>query len=176
MAIDTAETTTTTEATEAFTMEQPQAEHEWLQKFVGEWETVMQSACGPDGQPMTCTGTLSVRNIGGFFIHGEGVQPGPDGNDFTSFMTVGYDTAQGKYVGTWFGSMMTKLWVYDITREGNTLIMASEGPSFTTPGATTLFHDILELVSDDHHTLTGKFQNEDGSWTEMMKVDNRRKA
>lgn len=173
MAIDTIEAT---EAAPEFEMEKPQAEHEWLQKFVGEWR-YESGAVSPTGEVFKVTGTMSVRSIGGFFIQGEslGEMPG-GGGDCLSFITLGFDPQQGKYVGTWFGSMMTKLWVYDATREGDTLILASEGPSFTTPGATAMYHDIVELVSDDHHTLTAKFQNEDGTWTEMMKTDYYRKS
>lgn len=173
MAIDTAETQS---ETPEFEMEKPQAEHEWLQKFVGEWESVTEMACGPTGEPATVKGTMSIRSVGGFFIHGEGSSAMPDGDAMISFITVGYDLTQGKYVGTWFGSMMSKLWVYDATREGEKLILASDGPSFETPGKTALYHDIVELVSNDHHTLTARFLGEDGEWKEMMKVDYYRKA
>ena len=175
MAIDTAETTTTATETTDCVMEQPQAEHEWLQKFVGEWDSECEMVT-PTGETFKVTGTMSVRSIGGFFIHGESTSEMPGGGSGTSFITLGFDAQQGKYVGTWFGSMMTKLWIYDATREGNKLILASEGPSFTTPGATAMYHDIVELVSDDHHTLTARFQNEDGSWSEMMKTDYYRKS
>jgi hypothetical protein len=173
MAIDTTEAQA---ETPEFEMEKPQAEHEWLQKFVGEWESVTEAACGPTGKPVKVAGTTSVRSIGGFFIHGEATGGMPDGGPSTSFMTLGFDAAAGKYVGTWFGSMMTKLWVYDATREGEKLILASEGPSFETPGKTAMYHDIVELVSDDHYTLTARFLGEDGNWNEMMKVDHHRKA
>ena len=173
MAIDTAETQS---ATPEYEMEKPQAEHDWLQKFVGEWESVTEAACGPTSEPVKMTGTMSVRSIGGFFIHGEASGGMPDGGPSTSFITLGFDPQTGKYLGTWFGSMMTKLWIYDCTREGEKLILASEGPSFETPGKTALYHDIVELVSDDHHTLTARFLGEDGNWNEMMKVDYYRKA
>ncbi|MCC7369849.1 MAG: DUF1579 domain-containing protein [Chloroflexi bacterium] len=173
MAIDTAETQS---AAPEYEMEKPQAEHEWLQKFVGEWESVTEMSCGPTGEPVKATGTMSIRSIGGFFIHGEATGVMPDGDSMISFMTLGFDAQAGKYVGTWFGSMMTKLWVYDATREGEKLILASEGPSFEAPGKTTMYHDIVELVDDNHHTLTARFQGQDGNWNEMMKTDYYRKA
>lgn len=174
MAIDTVETTT--ETSPEHQMEKPQAEHEWLQKFVGEWDSVTEMACGPTGEPAKVKGTMRVRSVGGFFIHGESDAEMPDCGDFTSFITLGFDAQAGKYVGTWFGSMMTKLWVYDATREGEKLILASEGPSFETPGKTAMYHDIVELVSEDHHTLTARFLGEDGNWKEMMKTDYYRKS
>ena len=44
----------------------------------------------------------------------------------------------------------------------------------TKPGETALYHDIVELVSDDYHTLTGRYLGDDGTWVEMMKTHYRR--
>ena len=37
----------------------------------------------------------------------------PDGGPATMIMTLGYDPAKKRFVGTFIGSMMTNLWVYE---------------------------------------------------------------
>jgi uncharacterized protein DUF1579 len=46
-------------------------------------------------------------------------------------MTLGYDPEKKQYVGTWVGSMMSYLWVYDgsLDAEEKVLTLNAEGPS-----------------------------------------------
>jgi hypothetical protein len=154
----------------------PQAEHAWLHRLVGEWRSECVASCMPGEPAVNTTGTLHVRSIGGLWIQGEAEGEMPGGGQMTSLITLGYDPQKGSYVGTWIGSMMTLLWVYHGTREGERLILASEGPNFTDPTKTALYHDIIEIHSDDHHSLSARVQNEDGWWTDMMRTDYYRTA
>ena len=43
----------------------------------------------------------------------------PEGEPATMVITAGYDPDKKKFVATWFGSMMTKLWVYECSKDGN---------------------------------------------------------
>ena len=80
---------------------EPQTQHAWLQKFVGEWSYESQARM-PDGQAVTGTGTQSTRAVGGFWVmgHGEGEMPGAPAK-MTMVITLGFDPAKGKFVGTW---------------------------------------------------------------------------
>jgi len=53
-----------------------------------------------------------VRSLGGLWILAEGRGEMPGGAPATMLMTLGYDPAKNRFVGTWVGSMMTHLWVY----------------------------------------------------------------
>jgi hypothetical protein len=154
----------------AFAMPKPQAEHAWLQKLVGEWTYEMESDCGPDGKPVKVTGTESVRAIGGFWIVGESTGVGPDGSPATNILTLGYDPQKGHYVGTWFSTMMSFLWVYEGTMDADqrVLTLASDGPSFEVEGKMAQYRDIITIINDDERLLTGNFLGEDGQWHEMM--------
>ena len=92
-------------------------------------------------------------------------------------MTLGYDPAKGRFVGTWIGSMMTHLWVYDgeLDPAGRVLTLNSEGPSMTGDGSLAKYQDIVEFTSDDHRVLTARAQATDGSWQPLMMVHYRRK-
>jgi len=82
----------------------------------------------------------------------------PGGIAATTLMTLGYDPAKGRFVGTWIGSMMTHLWVYDgeLDPAGRVLTLNSEGPSMTGDGSFAKYQDIVEFMSDDHRVLTAR--------------------
>ena len=156
---------------------EPQKEHRWLEKLVGEWTSEMEASMGPDAPPMTSKGSESVRSLGGLWTLGEGASEMPDGNPATMIMTLGYDPLKKRYVGTWIGSMMTHLWVYDgeLDASGNVLSLAADGPSFTDPTKMAKYKDVIEFKNDDHRILTSHLLGDDGKWTQFMTAHYRRK-
>jgi hypothetical protein len=158
---------------------EPRTEHHWLQKLVGEW--TYESGCdmGPD-QPSTFAGRETVRSVGGLWVVCESQVEVPGGGTGTNVMTLGYDPAKGRFVGTFISSMMTHLWVYDgeLDAAGKVLTLDAEGPSFTpdgTPGGgTAKYKDAIELVSDDHRVLTSRMLTPDGAWVQFMTATYRR--
>jgi len=98
----------------------------------------------------------------------------PNGKPAAMVITVGYDPAMKKFVATWFGSMMTKLWVYECSKEGNTLNMDAEGPSMSGDGTIAMYRDSLEIVDTDNRTFRSQMRNPDGSWMQFMTMHYRR--
>src|SRR6266542_7081305 len=92
---------------------EPQKEHQWLQKLVGEWTFEAEATMGPGKPTERAEGTESVRSLGGLWFLAEGQGEMPGGGAATTLMTLGYDPQKKRYVGAWIGSMMTHLWVYD---------------------------------------------------------------
>lgn len=156
---------------------EPQKEHQWLQKLVGEWAYEGEAAMGPGQPPEKFTGTESVRSLGGlwFLAEGEGEMPG--GGAATTVMTLGYDPQKKRYVGTWIGTMMTQLWVYDgeLDATERVLTLNSEGPSMTTEGKMTQYKDVIEFKNDDHRVLTAHVLGDDGKWQQLMTMNYQRK-
>ena len=118
--------------------EKPQKEHEWLQQLVGDWSYEHESPAGPGQPPLKLTGTESVRSFGALWVVCEGRGEMPGGGTALTIMTLGYDPATKRYVGTFVGSMMTHLWLYDgqLDASGKVLRLGAEGPNFTVPGKT----------------------------------------
>ena len=167
---------TTTTQTEPMQKAEPQEEHQWLQKLVGDW-TLEAETASPGETPVKTTGTETVRSIGGLWIVAEGEGEMPGGGTGTSVMSLGYDPQKKRYVGTWIGSMMAQLWVYDngsLDADQKVLTLESEGPSMSGNG-TAKYRDAIELKSDDHRVLTSRMQGEDGSWQLFMTAHYRRK-
>lgn len=154
----------------------PAAEHAWLQRLVGEW--TFESSCnmGPDQPPQTFRGSESVKAFGDYWIVCDGQSEMPGGGSGYMRMTLGFDPAKKKFVGTWIGTMMANLWVYDISMDADqkVLTMAAEGPAMTGEG-TANYRDVITIVSENERTLTSFMHLPDGSWTQFMTGVYRRK-
>ena len=157
---------------------EPQKEHEWLQILVGEWTVESETAPEPDSPPVA-PWTETVRSLHGIWIVAEGQGELPcGGGPATTVMTLGYDPQKNRYVGTWIGSMMTHLWVYDgeLDATGKILSLYSEGPDMMGGGGKMVkYKDVIELKSDDHRLLSGHVLGEDGQWNQFMTTHYRRK-
>jgi len=157
---------------------EPQKDHHWLQQLVGEWTYEGEADCGPDQQRMKFSGTESVRSLGGIWIVGESQSKAPDGSPATMIITLGFDPLKQRYTGTWIGSMMMHMWIYDgeLDASGRVLTLSSEGPSMTGDGSMAMYQDIIEIVSPDHRILRSRAPGADGKLVEFMESHYRRKA
>lgn len=155
---------------------EPQNEHQWLQKFVGEWTYEAEAMMGLDQPSEKSTGTESVRSLGGLWVLAEGQGEMPGGCDVTTIMTLGYDPQKQRYIGTWVGSMMTYLWVYDgeLNADEKVLTLNSEGPSMTGEGKLAKYKDVTEFKSNDHRVMTSHVLGDDGQWHKFMTVNYQR--
>jgi uncharacterized protein YndB with AHSA1/START domain len=144
-------------------------EHGWLHRLLGEWEYESECSMGPDGPPMKARGRESVRSLGGYWVIGEGEGEMPGGGHARWIVTMGFDAKAGRFRGSWVGSMMGHMFVYDgaLSEDGRTLTLENEGPSFTGEG-TARYRDIVEMVDDDTRILASEVQGEDGGWTRFM--------
>lgn len=100
----------------------------------------------------------------------------PGGGTATTILTIGHDPQKQRYVGTWIGSMMAKLWVYDgaLDASESVLTLAAEGPHMTAEGKTAKYRDAIELASDDHRVFTSRMLGDDGTWQQLMTTHYRR--
>lgn len=156
----------------------PQAEHEWLMQFAGEWTCESECPGEPGKLPTKMTGTETVRSLGGLWTIGEGTFSGTESGLWTSITTLGYDPQSQAFVGTFIASMMTHLWPYrgTLNADRTVLTLDSEGPSFSGDGTMQKYQDIITVVSKNHRTVTSQVQGSDGKWTQFMKSEMRRKA
>jgi hypothetical protein len=156
---------------------QPEKQHQWLHKLVGDWTFEAEAAMGPDQPAWKSIGAETVRSLGGLWIVAEGKGEMPGGGTGTSLMTLGYDTRRKRYWGTWVGSMMPHLWVYDgvLDATEKVLTLETEGPGMTEEGTMARYKDMIEFKSDDHRQLTSHVLGNDGTWQQFMTANYRRK-
>lgn len=154
----------------------PQAEHHWLGKLLGEWSFDGECDMGPDQPKLKHGGHVVGRSLGGLWVMLEMTMPSPAGTGTsTSFINLGYDPEQQKYVGTFFGSMMAQLWIYSgtVDASGKKLTLDTRGPKFDGSGQTA-YQDIIEWTGADEWTLSSQAQMDDGSWKPFMNATHRR--
>lgn len=144
-------------------------QHRWLERLVGDWDVSDTAITAPPAEPPW---TERVRRIGGLWIACEGRGLMPDGEPAETLLTLGYDAARDRYIGTWIGSMMAHLWHYDGTLEptGNVLTLHSEGPDFQSEGRHLPYQDIITFIDDDHRTMTALVNRPGKSWEKLMEV------
>jgi hypothetical protein len=154
---------------EAIMHVEPQTEHQWLDRLIGKWISETECSMGPDQPPSKTKGTEVVRSLGGLWIVAEGEGEMPDGGAGKTIMTLGYDPQSDRYVGTFIGSMMTHLWIYNgsLDTAGKILTLDTKGPNFS-QSSMAKYKDMIEFVSDNHRVMTSQILNDDGNWHQFM--------
>jgi hypothetical protein len=156
---------------------EPQEGHLWLRQLVGEWTFEGEALMGPDQPPAKFQGVERVRQLGDVWTiaEGEGEVPGGGGKS-KSMATLGYDPQRKRFVGTFVGSMMPNLWIYDggLDDAERVLTLESEGPGMSGDGTTARYRDVIELESGDRRSMRSYVEGSDGSWSRIMEMRYRR--
>jgi hypothetical protein len=153
-----------------------QREHRWLQQLVGEWTYEGEATMGPDQPVQRWHGSERVRSVGDVWVLCEGQGEMPGEGTGTTLMTLGYDPQKQRFVGTFIGSMMTYLWVYEgsLDADEKVLTLQAEGPSCAAEGTMAKYKDVIEIVSEQHRTLSSYLLGDDGTWNTFMTAHYRR--
>ena len=156
---------------------EPQKQHEWLQQLVGEWTYESECSMEPGKPPEKFKGSEIVRSIGDLWVQGESHGEMPGGGIATMVITLGYDPQKKRYVGTFIGSMMTHLWIYDgaLDTAEKVLTLNTEGPTCTGEEKLAKYKDVIELKSADHRVLISQMLGDDGIWSTVMTANYYRK-
>lgn len=161
---------------EAPEIPQPQQEHQWLEQLAGEWNAVMECSMGPDQPPMKAEAIQSSKMIGGRWLAATG-QGEMMGTPMTSVLTLGFDPAKKKYVGTFISSCGNQLWTYEgqLSDDGKKLVLDTEGPNMMNPGTTSKYQETIEVKDKDHYVFTSSIEGPDGKMVQFMTADYTRK-
>lgn len=153
-------------------MTPPAPQHEWLKQLIGEWTMEGECSMGPDQPPAKSSGKETVRAFGDLWIvcDGAGQMPGTD-SIMHSRMTLGFDASKNAYVGTWIGSCIPTLFVYEGTidpAKPAALPLNTIGPSWADPTKLVRYQDVIEIQSNDRRLLWSQVELEPGKWTRFM--------
>ena len=129
----------------------------------------------PDGTTAETTGTMQCRLVGGLWLIAESSGVTPEGDEWHCVLTVGYDPTPKQYIGSFIGSMMANMWIYQgqIDASGKRLPLNTEGPAFDREG-TTAYRDTIEIVDDNCWRFTGEMMSANGTWFPMMSAEHQR--
>ena len=148
-----------------------EAAHRWLEQLLGDWHV---RTAGSDGKPDgSGPWTEHVRSLEGLWIVCEGQGTMPGGSFGQTLMTLGFNPQTKRYVGTWVGSMMSHMWIYDgeLDADGTSLSLHCEGPDFENPGRTMRYRDVITLAGPSRRLLTAQAQTADGNWKDLMTAE-----
>ncbi|HEV7309863.1 DUF1579 domain-containing protein [Ensifer sp.] len=154
---------------------EPEEAHRWLEQILGDWQV---QTSGPDGKPDgSGDWTEHVRSLQGMWVVCEGQGTMPDGSFGQTLMTLGFRPETGRYVGTWVGSMMPHMWLYDgeLDADGTSLALYCDGPDFENPGRTARYRDVITLMDHSRRRLKAEVQTSDGRWKHMMTAQYQRR-
>ena len=84
----------------------PQVQHQWLDRFLGEWTSECEWQMRPDQPPSKNQGTEVARSLAGLWMISEGESKMVDGESGQTIMTLGFDPRRDRFVGTFVCSMM----------------------------------------------------------------------
>jgi hypothetical protein len=151
-------------------------QHQWLHRLVGEWTYEHEVCMKPGDPPHRSAGRETVRLVGDLWIVAEAefTMAGCAG---TTIMTLGYDPQRQRYVGTWVGSMMTHLWLYNgsLDPSEKVLTLDTEGPAMSGEG-TAKYQDIIEFAGDDVRLFRSRLLGDSGDWQEFLTGTYQRRA
>src|SRR3546814_15733107 len=99
----------------------------------------------------------------------------PGGGAATTLMTLDYDPRRQRYVGTWVGSMMIHMWVYEghLDDSGKVLAPDCEGEDFEQPGRMARYQDIITVTSPAHRPRPAPLQSPDRHWQTYSQPETR---
>jgi hypothetical protein len=146
----------------------PTPQHAWLHQLLGDWTWTAEAAA--PAEPLT--GTESVYAVGQLWIQAHG-----DGAFGHTQVTLGYDSAQGRFVGTWIGAMSSHLWVYfdghlAADDDTTTLTLESAGPA--PDGSVARYREELVRLGPDERVTRSWIEGRDGVWTPILTLHYRR--
>ncbi len=154
---------------------EPHEEHRWLHKLLGDWSCTSKCAIEHGAEPVEMHGRETVRSLGDLWIIAEGTGNTPDGGTMSYVMILGYDPQQKRFVGSWVGSPMTQMFIYEGTLDnaGEVLTLDTTGPHFSDPTKTARYRDVIEIRGDDR-ALRSQLLDDEGNWQEFMHAPYRR--
>lgn len=147
----------------------------FLQQLAGEWSVVAEATLGPGQEPIRRESREVGRLLEGRWLVAESSGAVGD-RSFTSILTLGYDPAEERFVGTWISSMQSHLWSYTGTLDdsGTVLTLQTEGPILGDPTTTAQYRESIEIHDADHKVMRSWILGPDGEWFEFSRAEYRR--
>jgi hypothetical protein len=145
-------------------------EHEWLQKFVGQWDVVSEGSMREGQPPMVGKAVKNSSMLGKLWVVNSS-DTKIAGMNLKSIQMIGYDTTKKKYVGIWADSLINHMWHYEgaVDKSGKKMTLEAVGPSMTGDGKMMKYRDACEFTDDDTIIATSSMQGEGEKWILIMK-------
>lgn len=149
--------------------EQSSKPHDQLKRLVGNWTTEMTSFYPNPEEPTVTKGKASFKMIlGGNFVE-QRFTGEIDGQKYQGIGVAGFDTAQGKYVGTWKDSLNTGIMHTEGTYDVKTHSLTESG-EMSTPGGKMKTRHVTKYIDGNNFIFTMYMVTPDGE-LKIMEID-----
>lgn len=153
----------------------PGPEHEFLKKFVGEWELTTKFFMAPDAPPTEGTGTATFEMI----LDGRWVKQTAAadfmGSTMHGFGYTGYDRFKQQYISTWMDNMSTSMMVSHGSGDGDVCTFQCETDDPMTGRSNVEVKQVIRWIDKDTHTFTMYEIHPDGTEQMSMEITYKRK-
>jgi hypothetical protein len=87
------------------------------------------------------------------------------------FAALGYDVSFREYRGCRIVEISSHLWkqVGTLSADGKTMTLDCVGPHMEKDGETANYRDVIEIIDENHRTMTSYGEDDNGVWHEFMK-------
>ena len=154
----------------------PGKNHEFLKKYVGDWDIEVKNWAAPGAEPLTSKASEKFRLIfDGRFLEGQ-FQGMMMGQGFQGRQIVGYDLYQNKYVSFWIDSMSTAFFLTSgmLNAAGNAMTETGTWPNAIT-GGTQKVRFVTTFLPDGRYTFEMFMPAPDGKEYKSMELTGTRK-
>ena len=133
--------------------EDPVAEHQNLEQFVGTWD--VSGTCTAEGEgPKTITGTLTSEwALGKHFVKSH-MKATEGGKSIEGIGFCGYDPAKGKYVSSWHTDQCNSIMLDEGTYEQGQKVFTYSNQMTGPDGKSIQCRRVVKVVSNNEHTMT----------------------
>ncbi len=149
----------------------PTEQHQFFAPLAGEWSMEHRCDMG-NGQPqVVAKGRVTGRSLKGMWCllecFGDPTEQHPE--SWGSLFTLGFDSTKSAFVGTFIGSMMNNLWLYEgqLDSSGKVLVLNTTGPKCDGTG-TASYRDKFEVVNDNLWILRSEVLEDSGTWKQFL--------
>lgn len=144
-------------------------EHQWLTKFVGNWDVVSEGTTGEGEPPIRGKAVMKSSMLGKLWIVNAS-DTEIAGTRMKSIQMIGYDPTKKKYVGIWADSIINHMWHYEghVDESGKKIVLDAEGPSMQGDGTLAKYRDAFEFKDDDTIIATSSMLGPDNQWIVIM--------
>ena len=142
----------------------------WLEQFEGTWQVESRTPEVSDDEEATHSAMMVAEAVGKHWMVCK-QQGKVGGAEFRAFQTLGYDSKNDKYSGTWVDSASGHKWELGGSLEdgGKKLSLGSEGPDWQDASKMRKYRDVYEFKSANEISTVSQVLGDDGKWQTFMK-------
>lgn len=131
----------------------PSEMHQFMNKYVGDWDIEVKVWMDPSQDPIVSKGTGKTQMILGGRYQQSTFQSDFQGMPFEGMNLMAYDNATKKFISTWFDNMGTGIMITEGTMDASHKKLTLLGSMTEPSGNSVKVKEVTNYISDDRFTM-----------------------